>query len=111
MMYIIKQTKYALMIIGIAILTWIIALPFIPEHIPMQYTFFGTGEETWGTNKYLAGTIIIAIMIFIYAAAIIKAKADPMKGSYFMFKDIYFTVIFFSEVLMYIVSIFLILKA
>jgi hypothetical protein len=50
-------------------------------------------------------------MIFIYSMAILKAKADPMKGSYFMFKDIYFTVIFLSEVLMYIVSIFLILKA
>lgn len=109
MINIVKQTKYSLIMIGIAIVTWGIALPFMPDYIPMQYTY--AGEEIWGTNKYLAGLSLIALMLLIYLIAILKPKVDPMKKSYPFFKSFYFTSIFFTEVLIYIVGILLTLKA
>lgn len=109
MINIVKQTKYSLIMIGIAIVTWGIALPIMPDYIPMQYT--SGGEEIWGTNKYLAGLSLIALMLLVYLIAILKPKIDPMKESYPFFKKFYFTSIFFTELLIYIVGILLTLKA
>lgn len=52
-------------------------MPKLPNYIGMQYTM--DGEVIWETNKYLAATIIIGIMITIYILAIIKPLIDPEK--------------------------------
>ena len=67
---ILKQTWLSLAIIGIAIFTWLIALPFLPNSIPMQYN--DSGNVNWSANKFLAFIINIIIMLFCYIITNIK---------------------------------------
>ncbi|MEJ7530184.1 DUF1648 domain-containing protein [Staphylococcus hominis] len=59
-----KQSWFSLLVITITIVTWLIALPFLPNDIPMQYN--DVGKVTWHTNKFIAFFINIAIMLFCY---------------------------------------------
>ena len=106
---IVKQTKYSLIMIGVTIITWGFALPFLPDHIPMQFTY--SGEERWGTNKYLAGLFFVSLMLIVYLLGILKPKIDPERAAYSVFKNFYFISIFLTEVLIYIVSVLLALNA
>ncbi|WP_213482921.1 DUF1648 domain-containing protein [Staphylococcus hominis] len=59
-----KQSWFSLLVIAITIVTWLIALPFLPNDIPMQYN--DVGNVTWRTNKFISFFINIAIMLFCY---------------------------------------------
>lgn len=105
----IKNSKYALLVIIIAALTWLITLPILPNHIPMQYTL--SGEETWGTNKYLAGILLLAIMIFVYVVTILQPNIDPKQESYAFFDKFYVSIVFFTQLLIFVLGILLFLSA
>ncbi|MDS3852878.1 DUF1648 domain-containing protein [Staphylococcus hominis] len=47
-----KQSWFSLLVIAITIVTWLIALPFLPNDIPMQYN--DVGNVTWRTNKFIS---------------------------------------------------------
>lgn len=59
-----KQTWLSLFIIFLAIITWLIALPSLPNEIAMQYS--SAGDVTWSTNKFIAFIFSIAVMLFCY---------------------------------------------
>lgn len=80
MKYALKQTWFSLLIIGVAIVTWIIALPFLPNSIPMQYN--DSGEVNWSANKFLAFIISIAIMLFCYIVTNIKLTKDKDQNKF-----------------------------
>lgn len=84
-------------------------MPKLPNYIGMQYTM--DGEVIWETNKYLAATIIIGIMITIYILAIIKPLIDPEKNSYVLFRKYFSASILMTEILVYLVSCGLMLNA
>jgi len=84
MFNIVRQTKYSLILIAVAIAAWITAFSFMPDYIPMQYTY--VGEEIWSTNKYLAGISIVSLMLFIYLIALLKPKINPAGKSYSFLK-------------------------
>ncbi|PTK42374.1 DUF1648 domain-containing protein, partial [Staphylococcus hominis] len=70
MKYQLKQSWFSLFIIGVAIITWLIALPFLPNTVPMQYD--SNGDINWSANKFIAFIISIVIMLFCYIATNIK---------------------------------------
>ncbi|HAL09699.1 MULTISPECIES: SdpI family protein [Mammaliicoccus] len=71
---ILKRTKFDLFIIGLSVISWIIALPFLPNSIPMQYS--ASGEINWSANKLIAAIVMIGIMIFCYVVTNIKIAKD-----------------------------------
>lgn len=109
MIDIIKQTRSSILVIIFSILTWAVMMPKLPNYIGMQYTM--DGEVIWETNKYLAATIIIGIMITIYILAIIKPLIDPEKNSYVLFRKYFSASILMTEILVYLVSCGLMLNA
>jgi uncharacterized membrane protein len=83
---VLKQTRFSLLIIGIAIITWLIALPFLPDSIPMQYN--ESGEVNWTANKFVAFIISIAIMLFCYIITNIKLFKDKDQNKFSNMKSI-----------------------
>ncbi|MGX0019473.1 putative membrane protein [Staphylococcus hominis] len=57
-----KQSWFSLLVIAITIVTWLIALPFLPNDIPMQYN--DVGNVTWRTNKFIAFLLILLLCCF-----------------------------------------------
>lgn len=83
---VLKQTRFSLLIIGIAIITWLIALPFLPDSIPMQYN--ESGEVNWTANKFVAFIISIAIMLFCYIITNIKLFKDKDQNKFSNMKSL-----------------------
>ncbi len=69
-----KQSKLSIFIICIAIITWIIAIPFLPHDVPMQYN--ANGEINWSANKFVAAIVMIGIMLFSYIITNLKIAKD-----------------------------------
>lgn len=80
MKYQLKQSWFSLFIIGIAIITWLIALPFLPNTVPMQYD--SNGDINWSANKFIAFIISIAIMLFCYIVTNIKIYRDKDQNRF-----------------------------
>lgn len=80
MKYGLKQTWLSLFIIGVAIITWLIALPFLPNSIPMQYN--SNGDVNWSANRFVAFIISIAIMLFCYIVTNIKLSKDKDQNKF-----------------------------
>ncbi|MDK9844707.1 MULTISPECIES: SdpI family protein [Staphylococcus] len=77
---VLRQSKISLVIIILAIITWLIALPFLPNSIPMQYN--SNGDVNWSANKFLAFIIMIGIMIFCYIITNIKIYRDQNQTKF-----------------------------
>ena len=86
MKYLLQQTWFSLLFIGVAILTWLITLPFLPTTIPMQYN--DSGNVNWSANKFVAFIISIAIMLFCYIITNIKLAKDKNKNNYSNMKSL-----------------------
>jgi len=69
-----KQSKLSIFIICIAIITWIIAIPFLPHDVPMQNN--ANGEINWSANKFVAAIVMIGIMLFSYIITNLKIAKD-----------------------------------
>lgn len=80
MKHVLKQTWFSLFIIGVAIITWLIALPFLPNSIPMQYS--DNGDVNWSANRFVAFVISIAIMLFCYIVTNIKLSKDKDQDKF-----------------------------
>lgn len=80
MKHVLKQTWFSLFIIGVAIITWLIALPFLPNSIPMQYS--NNGDVNWSANRFVAFVISIAIMLFCYIVTNIKLSKDKDQDKF-----------------------------
>ena len=80
MKHALKQTWFSLFIISVAIITWLIALPFLPNSIPMQYS--DNGDVNWSANRFVAFIISIAIMLFCYIVTNIKLSKDKDQGKF-----------------------------
>ena len=80
MKHVLKQTWFSLFIIGVAIITWLIALPFLPNSIPMQYS--NNGDVNWSANRFFAFVISIAIMLFCYIVTNIKLSKDKDQDKF-----------------------------
>lgn len=77
---VLRQSKTSLPIIILAIVTWLIALPFLPNSIPMQYN--SNGDVNWSANKFLAFITMIGIMIFCYIITNIKIFKDKNQTTF-----------------------------
>ena len=77
---VLRQSKTSLSIIILAIVTWLIALPFLPNSIPMQYN--SNGDVNWSANKFLAFITMIGIMIFCYIITNIKIFKDKNQTTF-----------------------------
>lgn len=77
---VLRQSKTSLVIIILAIVTWLIALPFLPSSIPMQYN--SNGDVNWSANKFLAFITMIGIMIFCYIITNIKIFKDKNQTTF-----------------------------
>ncbi|MGK8517714.1 SdpI family protein [Staphylococcus arlettae] len=86
MKYLLQQTWFSLLIIGVAIMTWLIVLPFLPDAIPMQYN--DSGDVNWSANKYFAFIISIAIMLFCYIITNIKLATDKSQNKFSNMKSL-----------------------
>src|SRR5699024_9714928 len=80
MKHVLKQTLFSLFIISVAIITWLIALPFLPNSIPMQYS--NNGDVNWSANRFVAFVISIAIMLFCYIVTNIKLSKDKDQDKF-----------------------------
>src|SRR5699024_551235 len=80
MKHVLKQTWFSLFIISVAIITWLIALPFLPNSIPMQYS--NNGDVNWSANRFVAFVISIAIMLFCYIVTNIKLSKDKDQDKF-----------------------------
>src|SRR5699024_10636869 len=81
MKHVLKQTWFSLFIISVAIITWLIALPFLPNSIPMQYS--NNSDVNWSANRFVAFVISIAIMLFCYIVTNIKLSKDKDQDKFF----------------------------
>lgn len=106
---IIKQTRLSILVILLAVATWLLMLPVLPNFIGLQFTL--DGEVVWGTNKYLASLIIVGIMIAVYILSVIKPVIDPEKSSYAVFSKYFTLTILAAELLIYLVGCLLMLQA
>lgn len=77
---VLRQSKTSLSIIILAIVTWLIALPFLPNSIAMQYN--SNGDVNWSANKFLAFITMIGIMIFCYIITNIKIFKDKNQTTF-----------------------------
>src|SRR5699024_5828429 len=67
------------------IITWLIALPFLPNSIPMQYS--NIGDVSWSANRFVDFVISIAIMLFCYIVTNVKLSNDKDQDK---FSNMYF---------------------
>lgn len=106
---ILKNTKTAIFIIGLAILTWLISFAYLPDSIPMQYSV--NGSVNWSANKYVASLIIIAVMIFCYLTFIFSTKKNQKrkKYSHIVNLDHFFSSL--TQGFLYIISLIIIFNA
>lgn len=106
---ILKNTKTAIFIIGLAILTWLISFAYLPDSIPMQYSV--NGSVNWSANKYVAALIIIAVMIFCYLTFIFSTKKNQKrkKYSHIVNLDHFFSSL--TQGFLYIISLIIIFNA
>ncbi|REH92041.1 hypothetical protein DOS68_02135 [Staphylococcus felis] len=86
MKFVLKQTWFSLLIIVVAIITWLIALPFLPSSIPMQYN--NNGDVNWSANRFVAFILSIAIMLFCYIVTNIKLAKDKDQNKFSNMKSL-----------------------
>ncbi|MEB6202585.1 MULTISPECIES: SdpI family protein [Mammaliicoccus] len=103
---ILKQTKFNLYIIGLTIITWIIALPFLPTSIPMQYS--ANGEVNWSANRFVACIVMITIMIFCYVVTNLKIFKDKEQNKFSNMASLNDLLNTSAQGIMYVISLIII---
>ncbi|MBO3063245.1 SdpI family protein [Mammaliicoccus fleurettii] len=103
---ILKQTKFNLYIIGLTIITWIIALPFLPISIPMQYS--ANGEVNWSANRFVACIVMITIMIFCYVVTNLKIFKDKEQNKFSNMASLNDLLNTSAQGIMYVISLIII---
>lgn len=103
---ILKQTKFNLYIIGLTIITWIIALPFLPTSIPMQYS--ANGEVNWSVNRFVACIVMITIMIFCYVVTNLKIFKDKEQNKFSNMASLNDLLNTSAQGIMYVISLIII---
>lgn len=106
----IKNTKMALFIWLLCLITWLISFSFLPNEIAMQYN--NDGSVSWAINKFLGALIFMAIVTFIYVYYLIFPIIDPKKRNYKSFSSTYslivttiLIIVYFAEILIIVSNI------
>lgn len=109
MKYVLKQTWFSLLIIGVAMITWLIALPFLPSSIPMQYN--DSGNVNWSANRFIAFIISIVIMLFCYIVTNIKLYKEKDQNKFSNMKSLNMVINPLVQAFLYFIFLIIIFNA
>ncbi|WP_026074522.1 SdpI family protein [Brevibacillus massiliensis] len=102
-----KKHVFPLLLIGITILIWVIALPKLPAELPVHWNF--NGEVDRYESKAGAMLSMVGMMVLIYGLFVVVPRIDPQKANYKYFTKGYGIIVNSVLALMAIVNILTVL--
>ncbi|WP_026677187.1 SdpI family protein [Fictibacillus gelatini] len=102
-----KKHIFPLVLIGVTILIWQLALPHLPEKVPVHWAI--KGEANGYETKIGAMLSMVAIQIVLYLGLTYLPKMDPKKENYKYFLRGYHFIIYSLFFIFFILNVLIIL--
>ncbi|WP_017473734.1 SdpI family protein [Amphibacillus jilinensis] len=102
-----NKHRFPLLLMGLAILFWLVFYHQLPEDMPMQWG--ADGSVNWTAPKLIALLFNIGNMVFMYLILYFIPKIDPKKKNYRQFSKAYYATMYGMVVLFFIINVFVVL--
>ncbi|GEN57585.1 immunity protein SdpI [Halolactibacillus alkaliphilus] len=93
----------------VTLVLWVIAYPYLPEEMPMQWGFDGT--VNWTAPKSTSMLLNLGIILIIYPILVLSPKLDPKRKGYLYTSKAYWVIIYATLGLLIFVNMFIIFQS
>ncbi|MCG3399171.1 SdpI family protein [Staphylococcus massiliensis] len=104
-----KHSKIGIVFIVLTLVAWLIALPFLPTDVPMQYT--SDDQVNWKAHKFLAPLFFLGLALLTYLIAATKGHSETRKNSHENFTSLNNFFHALGPIIAFVISIVVIFNA